>query len=161
MADAQEDRRAPFVIEWRDAFKIDIPAVDTEHRQLFALVKALDLRSIDAALANLLDYVVTHFSNEQALMESSGYPAFEQHLKLHEEFGAFVGEFLSNDAGWSEERVYELRRFLNKWLIGHILTHDMRFGKWYVREGSHHHKRVSDSGHRRGLLARLLGIGHR
>jgi hemerythrin len=32
--------------------------------------------------------VVAHFTNEQALMEKSGYPAFEQHLKLHEEFGA-------------------------------------------------------------------------
>jgi hemerythrin len=73
-----------------------------------------------------------HFSNEQALMERSGYPAFEQHLKLHEDFAAHVAEFLSNGDDWNEERVQDLRRFLNKWLVGHIMTHDMRFGKWYA-----------------------------
>ena len=28
--------------------------------------------------------------------------------------------------------MHELCRFLNKWLVGHIMTHDLRFGKWYV-----------------------------
>jgi hemerythrin len=122
--------RAPFVIEWRDGFKIGIDQVDQEHRHLFTLVRALNLESVDRTVDELLDYVVTHFSNEQALMEKSGYPAFEQHLKLHEEFAAQVAEFLGNDQAWTEDRVQELRRFLNKWLIGHIMTHDLRFGKW-------------------------------
>ena len=25
----------------------------------------------------------------------------------------------------------QCQEFLNKWLIGHIMTHDLRFGKWY------------------------------
>jgi len=159
MAGEQGEKRAPFVIEWRGAFKINIEEIDAEHRQLFALVKALDISSIDVALEKLLDYVVTHFTNEQSLMENSGYPAFEQHLKLHEEFSIFVGEFLSNSSEWTEERVYELRRFLNKWLIGHILTHDMRFGKWYGSHRNHHAQHpMAENKPRRGLLARLLGI---
>jgi hemerythrin len=158
MAAEQEGKRAPFVVEWRDGFKINIPQTDDEHRRLFALVKALDLNTIDQTLEELLDYVVTHFSNEQALMEQSGYPAFEQHLKLHEEFSGFVGEFLGSSSEWSEERVQELRRFLNKWLIGHIMTHDMRFGKWY---GSHHGaatQPVHATQAQRGFLARLFGL---
>src|SRR3990167_2094151 len=125
-----EIKKAPFVIEWRDGFKINIPEVDREHRHLFTLVRALDVDSVDQTVEELLEYVVTHFSNEQDLMEKSGYPAFEQHLKLHEEFGAQVADFLGNGDPWSEARVQELRRFLNKWLIGHIMTHDLRFGKW-------------------------------
>jgi len=158
MTSETENKRAPFVIEWRDGFRINIPQTDDEHRRLFALVKALNLKSIDQTLEELLDYVVTHFSNEQALMEQSGYPAFDQHLKLHEEFSAFVGEFLGSGEAWSEERIQELRRFLNKWLIGHIMTHDMRFGKWY---GSHHGPNalpVKATAEQRGFLARLFGI---
>lgn len=126
--------KTPFVIEWRDGFKVGIDQVDQEHRHLFTLVKALNLASVDQTVEELLDYVVTHFSNEQDLMESSGYPAFEQHLKLHEEFGAQVADFLGNQGAWTEDRVQELRRFLNKWLIGHIMTHDLRFGKWRANQ---------------------------
>ncbi len=126
----EPETKKAFVVEWRDGFKINIPQIDQEHRHLFTLVKALHLQSVDQTLEELLDYVVTHFSNEQALMEKSGYPAFEEHLKLHEAFGASVADFLSSGEPWSEDRIQELRRFLNKWLIGHIMTHDLRFGKW-------------------------------
>lgn len=121
----------PFVIEWREGFKVRIEQVDEEHEHLFKLIKALNLASVEKTVDELLEYVVVHFSNEQALMEKSAYPAFEQHLKLHEDFAARVADFLGNGDSWTEERVQDLRRFLNKWLVGHILTHDLRFGKWY------------------------------
>jgi hemerythrin len=121
----------PFVIEWREGFKVKIKQVDHEHEHLFKLIKALNLASVEKTVEELLEYVVVHFSNEQALMEKSGYPAFEQHLKLHEDFASRVADFLSNGDAWTEARVQDLRRFLNKWLVGHILTHDLRFGKWH------------------------------
>jgi hemerythrin len=132
MALEKNGKVAPFVIKWRDGFKTNIAQVDDEHRHLFVLVKALDLETVEHTIEELLDYVVMHFSHEQELMEKSGYPAFEQHLKLHEDFGAHVAEFLGSGEHWTEERIQELRHFLNKWLIGHIMTHDLRFGKWYV-----------------------------
>lgn len=158
MSVEESGKKAPFVIEWRDGFKISIPQVDEEHKRLFALVKALELKTVERTIEELLEYVVTHFSNEQALMEQSGYPAFEQHLKLHEEFGAHVAEFLGGSDSWTEERVQELRRFLNKWLIGHIMTHDLRFGKWYAAHGGQQTVPVQASGEHRGFLARLFGL---
>ena len=154
----EEVRKAPFVIEWRDGFKISIAQVDDEHRRLFQLVKALDLDTVDQTLEELLEYVVTHFTNEQALMERSGYPAFEHHLKLHEEFGNHVADFLGSGDAWTDERVQELRRFLNKWLIGHIMTHDLRFGKWYAENGHRSAGLVQAAPERRGFFARLLGL---
>jgi hemerythrin len=155
---APDALKKPFVIEWRSGFKINIPQVDKEHRHLFALIKALDLESVDQTVEELLDYVVTHFSNEQELMEKAGYPAFEQHLTLHEEFGKQVADFLGNGEPWTAVRVQELRRFLNKWLIGHIMTHDMRFGKWFERNGVVAAPVVQVASQKRGFLARLLGL---
>lgn len=123
---------AGFVVEWRDGFKIGVNQIDAEHRHLFVLVKALSAENVQDTLNELLDYVVVHFTNEQELMEHSGYPEFKEHLILHESFSAHVAEFLSSDDDWTEERITELRRFLNKWLVGHILTHDLRFGRWYL-----------------------------
>jgi len=147
----------PFVVEWRDGFKVDIPQVDHEHRHLFHLVKSLDIGSIEKTIDELLDYVVIHFTHEQDLMERSGYPAFEEHLRLHEHFGATVAEFMGDDDQWSEERVQKLRRFLNKWLVGHILTHDLRFGRWYLEHQSHPREAVITHSNRGGgWLQRLF-----
>lgn len=154
-------KKAPFVIEWRDGFKIGISKVDEEHRHLFTLIKALSLESVDKTVEELLDYVVTHFSNEQELMEGSGYPAFEQHLRLHEEFASQVADFLGNGSAWSEDRVQELRRFLNKWLIGHIMTHDLRFGKWFANRGIRNVAVAQPVRESPGFLARLFGGSRR
>jgi hemerythrin len=153
-----EVRKSPFVIEWRDGFKIGIAQVDQEHRHLFTLVRSLNLESVDATVEELLDYVVTHFSNEQEMMEKSGYPAFEQHLKLHEEFAAQVADFLGNSGDWTEERIQELRRFLNKWLIGHIMTHDLRFGKWFASRPVTSPVVAPAAAPTGGFLARLFGL---
>lgn len=162
MNEATDGKKHAFTIEWRDGFKISIPDIDREHKHLFSLVKALDINTIDETVNELLDYVVTHFTNEQGLMEKSGYPAFEQHLKLHEEFSAQVADFLGNGEDWSEDKVNALRRFLNRWLIGHIMTHDLRFGKWYMD----HLKQVTEALQHRdketkkeaaGFFGRLFG----
>jgi hemerythrin len=157
MSVTESSRKSPFVIEWRDSFRVSIPQVDMEHRHLFQLVKELDLATVERTIEELLDYVVMHFSNEQELMERCGYPGFEQHLKLHEQFGNQVAEFLGNGEPWSEARVQTVRRFLNKWLIGHIMTHDLRFGRWYLdRANKPLVEHVSAAPPRRGFLARLL-----
>jgi hemerythrin len=162
MAEELVAKRAPYVITWRDGFKVNMPTTDAEHKHLFTLIAALSLETVDQTVEELLDYVVTHFSNEQALMEGSGYPAYGEHLKLHEEFGSQVAEFLASGDPWSEERVQELRRFLNKWLIGHIMTHDMRFGKWHERQVATRAAvaqavQPAPSQEHKGFLARLFG----
>ena len=157
MTDNTATQQAPYVISWREGFKVNIPHIDDEHQHLFKLIAALNLASVDQTMEELLNYVVTHFSNEQELMERSGYPAYDEHLKLHEEFGAQVAEFLANGEPWSQERIQELRRFLNKWLIGHIMTHDMRFGKWHERLRTSSVPTPPPPKEQSGFFARLFG----
>jgi hemerythrin len=153
-------RRAPFVVEWREGFKINIAQPDREHKHLFELVKRLDLSTVQQTVDELLDYVVMHFTNEQQLMEESHYPAFAEHLKLHEQFGATVADFLGSGDEWSEERVQDLRRFLNKWLIGHIMTHDLRFGNWYRSHHGGDAPEISAKAEKKaGWFKRLFGGG--
>jgi hemerythrin len=124
-----------YVIEWREGFRTGIAEVDAEHQHLFALVKRLDAGSAKCVLDDLVEYVVTHFTNEEALMQASGYPGLQQHVELHEKLAAQVSGFLVSGTDWSELRVRELRSFLNKWLVAHILMHDLHFGRWYHASG--------------------------
>jgi hemerythrin len=124
-----------FVVEWREGFRTGIDEIDAEHRQLFAMVKRLDASNVKAMMNDVVEYVVTHFTHEEALMERSGYPGLQRHVEMHEGLATRVSEFLVGGAAWSEHRVQELRTFLNKWLVGHILTHDLHFGRWYHAKG--------------------------
>jgi len=154
MTQTPQVHKAPFAVEWREGFCIGIDQLDREHRHLFSLVMMLNLGTVEQTVEQLLDYVVTHFSNEQEAMEKSGYPAFDAHLKQHEAFASQIADFLMGSDGWTEERVQDLRRFLNKWLIGHIMTHDMRFGKWLATKN----KSAPEPGTgRTGLVGRLFG----
>ena len=161
MTTFERTAHAGFVVEWRDGFRIGVDQIDAEHRHLFVLVKALNLNNVQDTLGELLDYVVTHFTHEQALMEGSGFPDFHQHLALHESFSSQVAEFLSSGSEWSDERIQELRRFLNKWLVGHILTHDLRFGRWYIEQRRDAAVRIAVPASRPkvGWFDRLLGRG--
>jgi hemerythrin len=127
----EQGGQGSFVIEWREGFRTGIAEVDAEHQQLFALVKRLAPHSVKSVLGELVEYVVTHFTHEEALMQASGYPGLQQHIELHEVLAAQVSGFLLTGTNWSDARVRELRSFLNKWLVGHILTHDLPFGRWY------------------------------
>ena len=98
------EKKTPFVVGWRDGFMINIPQVDREHKHLFDLVRRLELSTVSATVDELLDYVVTHFTNEQKLMEDSNYPGFPAHLRLHEEFAASVAAaaaMAETAAAWS------------------------------------------------------------
>ena len=135
MAEAPKQAKSADAIEWREGFKIGVSQADLEHRHLFELVQALNLACVQDGVAELMEGVASHFSSEQDLMEKSGYPALEQHVELHREFAAQVHDFLAAVQVWSEDHVQELRHFLDKWMIGHIMTHDLRFGLWTERNG--------------------------
>ena len=159
---AEKGGHGSFVVEWREGFKTGIAQVDNEHQHLFALVKGLDRENAQKLVDELLEYVVTHFTHEQALMESSGYPDFRSHLAMHEQLAGQVSDFLLSGSEWTEERVQELRRFLNKWLVGHILTHDLRFGQWYfdsARARAAQPAPLPAKPQRSGWFDRLLGRG--
>jgi hemerythrin len=134
-AATEQGGHGAYIIEWRDAFRTGIDDIDAEHQQLFALVKRLDTGSAKRVLDELVEYVVTHFTHEEALMQASGYPGLQQHIELHEKLAEQVSGFLVSGTAWSEERVRELRSFLNKWLVAHILMHDLHFGRWYHASG--------------------------
>jgi hemerythrin len=122
-------------IEWRDAFRIGVDQIDEEHRHLFSLVKSLHSLSIQDTLNELLDYVVIHFGHEEELMASIGFPEYRQQLDMHEEFTCHLAEWLSSSPDWPQERVEELRNYLNRWLSTHILGADLRIGQWLWTSG--------------------------
>jgi hemerythrin len=121
-------------------FQVGIDQVDREHRQLFEIAgKVYDaLAASDeaaaaaarAAIAELLDYTVTHFASEEALMAAAGYPELEAHRELHHHLLSQARD-MEMRAEFGEQYVpVELSHFLYNWLVDHIEANDRKFGEF-------------------------------
>jgi hemerythrin len=120
--------------EWDSALETGYDLLDDQHKSLFALANALALaaeRSFEEddavadAVYGLSAYVVEHFNDEEALMESFGYPGVGTHRIRHETFAAQVLEFSAN---YMTGRVVDPQRLaflVTDWLTTHILQYDV------------------------------------
>jgi diguanylate cyclase (GGDEF)-like protein/hemerythrin-like metal-binding protein len=76
---------------WREAYESGEPTIDAQHRELFEVANALiDVLvtggtedHVLAAYDRLLDHVVRHFADEEAILERHGYANLESHRRAH------------------------------------------------------------------------------
>jgi hemerythrin len=109
--------------QWEETFSTGDDAIDLQHKTVFelsnAFLQANGKDQLAMALANLLDYVVSHFAYEEALMEQMYMADHQEHILSHrlltERLKTLQGR-LSND---SLDRM-ELSLFLNHWTSTHI-----------------------------------------
>lgn len=117
-------------IKWTSDLNTNIHVIDEQHKKIVEFINQLvdvhgaeDRMIISDVISELVDYTVSHFAYEEALMEQAGYPFLEPHKKVHKLFvdkvNAYVKRFESG-----EDIVKELIALLKKWLINHIRNED-------------------------------------
>lgn len=128
-------------MQWKDEFKIGIPIIDTQHRQLFlcdnelsaALSKGLRPAAIDKFLTQLGFYATRHFTMEEQYMEQSSYPGLPEQLEAHhsfkQRFAEIQEEFIQK--GLSPSVVHAIQNELSAWIKNHVLGLDLAFGAYY------------------------------
>ncbi len=127
------------LIEWRDEYNLGDLLIDTHHRIFFEIVRNLANTKQDngqrhetsEVLQFLFDYIAMHFSAEEQLMESIGYPNLETHQKTHANFTRRIEsineKLLQDPSGFTLE---ELLGIAQSWFLKHILEEDMKYKKW-------------------------------
>ncbi len=122
------------LIEWKDEFNLGIEDVDSEHRNLVALINALhDSMLAGAGRADVVEgiteiytLVSAHFEREEALMREMRYLAFAEHKEDHEVLLDDLREIIEqvrSGGGYAEAR---LSADLQFWFSDHFRTHDAR-----------------------------------
>lgn len=127
-------------VNWTNELSIGIPQTDDEHRKLVDILNELDeamhhgkgTRIMGDILTRLIDYTVVHFKSEEALMEASGYPDRELHVKQHRQLVQKVQRFENEFRNNGRRITKEMMEFLTYWLTNHILIDDMAFGKHFA-----------------------------
>ena len=128
----------PNALVWDTRFELGNSTVDRQHKSLCEVVNDLLMQcqlgkaaeTLQETISFLVDYVNHHFASEEALQISAGYPGYEKHKRLHNDFRATVQDLVRryNENGSSEELAADIRGVFITWLIDHIQNEDVKIG---------------------------------
>lgn len=122
----------------RKEFLTGVKRIDSQHEALFALIHDFQdaWRSNSSTLEVLCFleemhlYAKFHFYSEEHLMQSVGYPRFDdlrkEHMEMLESISAFIEAFKKGTA-----KPAEIEGFLFDWFIDHISTEDFSFAEFF------------------------------
>ncbi|MBF0379766.1 MAG: hemerythrin family protein [Magnetococcales bacterium] len=130
-------------VAWKDEYSVGIDIIDQDHKKLLGLImemfKALNKAKKDERAAEILDelidYTVTHFDREEALMKKNGYPDIEKHISEHNSMRAKIKEFRANIATNTNQVSSEALQYLQDWLVNHITVTDQEYSKYFTEKG--------------------------
>lgn len=116
---------------WNVRYFLGIPEMDAEHCRIVEMISRLDsakgradaLPTAWKIVNELADYIATHFTHEESLMERSGYADLQRHRDAHRAFEEKVDELRSR----ANLESGEVRALLQQWLEEHILKVDRAY----------------------------------
>ncbi|RLW52321.1 MAG: hypothetical protein B6D76_16280, partial [gamma proteobacterium symbiont of Stewartia floridana] len=120
---------------WTKELETGIEVIDGQHERIVDYINKLhdarlnnDLSAIGDIIAATVDYTMSHFSFEEALIEDAGYEFVRPHKKVHELFIRRVSEFQDRFKS-GEDISAELHDLLARWLFNHIRNDDAAYVK--------------------------------
>lgn len=125
-------------LEWMPALAVGNSELDDEHKVLFSLINRLDearladadRRDLLAVAEELVRYVHVHFSHEEGLFSSKGYPEADVHKEEHRRFVAKVAAFHAKVIEGDPAAAAEMVDYLKTWLTRHIAVSDRKYRPW-------------------------------
>ena len=139
-------------VSWDKKFETGNQQIDYQHQRLFDLINQVsevcesgecDRDALNRVLDGLQEYTVTHFYQEEILMEERLYPDLEAHRAQHTAFTDKIVEMrkIINGTSVKEENmknVLNLREFLTTWLSAHILKVDHEYVPYLKKDQREH-----------------------
>lgn len=132
-------------ITWSDDLSVGVDLIDEQHKMLIKRLNDMseaieDVKGpteIARTLEFLIDYTDFHFSAEASYMKKTGYPGLADHLKKHGEFTSTLTDLEEEfrEEGATHMLAESLDTFLVNWLIKHISTVDVEFGRYLGEKG--------------------------
>lgn len=129
---------------WSELYSVYHPELDKHHRKLFEYFMLLDQAIAKGSVSHqflaeivkgLSDYTDYHFTLEEELMRRYGYPYYDEHKQLHEQFVHDVDVFRQECASGSDRLLQSIKNYLERWLVEHILTADKKYASYFKKRG--------------------------
>lgn len=125
---------------WKDDLIIGVEVIDDQHRELCKAIDALldackngkGRAEIIRTVKFLQQYTIKHFTDEQILQKSCGYPKFVEHKAMHDGFCKKISEMTDDliKNGPTISTVGQLNSLLVDWLLNHIRKVDTEIAQY-------------------------------
>jgi len=122
---------------WEKRYETGVELIDSQHKKLVSIINDLysglhsrykdKSEAFAKAAKDAVDYVRTHFQDEEQWMTETAYPGIELQKEQHRKF---IAALLKGTKEFEEGRIYsafEFLKFLKEWLISHIAVEDKKF----------------------------------
>ena len=121
---------------WDEVLSVQNDEIDNDHRILVDLFNLLGHSAasgesreyVEAVLEELIRCAAWHFYHEERLMLKAAYAGLDDHRQEHLELIDSVRDLQDGILRTGKLAEEELE-FLERWLTGHILVADMKFGE--------------------------------
>lgn len=120
-------------LEWNANMVTGISEIDNQHKRIVDMVNQMreamekgDVEAVGRVIPNMVDYTISHFAFEEALMEEAGYRFLIPHRRVHQLFTKRIPEFQARYAA-GEDILEELHTMLVRWLANHIQNEDQGY----------------------------------
>ncbi len=130
-------------LQWDNKYSVGVELMDSQHIKLIGMINDLHAgikakkskEALGRVIGDLVDYTVTHFSEEERIMLKSGYPDYDSHVKKHNDFVNQVRDFKANYAAGKIVMTVTMMGFLFDWLMNHIYTVDKKYSEHFNSKG--------------------------
>lgn len=120
-------------IVWLDKYDTGIAEVDGQHRQIVDYLNQLhkaklakDSKGVREVMDGMVDYTLSHFAFEEAMMKEAAYAFARAHKNVHDTFIKRVEKFRERLAV-GEDIADEFYDVLKRWLVNHIQRDDAAY----------------------------------
>jgi hemerythrin-like metal-binding protein len=123
------------LVTWSAQYSVGIARMDSEHQKLIGLVNDLYSAMLEGrgrdvvgpTLDGMATYTVAHFANEERLMRVHSYPDYEPHKAEHDRLAQQVKHLQDEFREGKPIVSREVMRFLQHWLVDHIVGVDKKY----------------------------------
>lgn len=126
-------------VEWQEYLSTGVLEIDIQHKLLFekynAFLAAVEAERGPEEIGKLFwfleAYTVTHFREEEEVMQRLGHTELPRHRMEHHDFVRKVLDFKERlkSEGPTPHLILTTTRFISTWLINHISVMDRAIGK--------------------------------
>jgi len=126
-------------LAWNDDLLTGNVLVDMQHHKIFERMSDLvalcedgtDATKLRDTLEFLINYTIRHFTDEEALQLEYGYPGYEEHRRMHDDFKLTVGDLMQRFmiSGSSTELSSDVNKIVIRWLANHLKNEDIKMSE--------------------------------
>ena len=124
--------------EWKDEYRLEIPAIDIQHKRIFASIARIaqgasddDRLRAEAEIIKPLGLLQEHFSLAEGMMREFRYPDIEQHIEEHRQFHSDVHHLAQTSLMKKGGVPREALTLAHKWLTEHIMVSDRHYCEFF------------------------------